>query len=99
MRFFLLIVAFLALAPAVRPIEREIFLMGTSLRVTLFTADREQGIRDTESLIRIVEETEQQLSTWRSDSELSHLNQQALNQPFEASASLFLLLLKLKEWT
>jgi thiamine biosynthesis lipoprotein len=71
---------------SVEPLEREVYLMGTSFRITLYEPDRARGIQQLERAIEIVEQTENELSTWRETSELSQLNRAELMQPYAMSS-------------
>jgi thiamine biosynthesis lipoprotein len=95
---FLLLVFHSFASAEIEPVTREVYLMGTILKATLFERDREKGVQDLEKLIRSIEETEEQLSTWRATSELSRLNVQDVSQPFSASPSLCVLMTRLSEW-
>jgi thiamine biosynthesis lipoprotein len=96
---FSLILFFCAPVTAqVEPVERNVYLMGTSLRMELHEKNREKGLRDLETLVRIVEEAEDQLSTWREWSELSKLNQQDVMKPLRAAPALCDLLKRLTLW-
>ncbi len=55
-------------------VERRLFLMGTGLTVALRAPDRASGLRTSERVVRALEAAEARLSTWRTDSELAHLN-------------------------
>ena len=82
----------------IEPIEREVYLMGTSLRIALYEGEREKGLQDLESLIRTVEEAEEQLSTWRPSSELSRINQLEILHPHLLSPSLCELMVRIGDW-
>jgi FAD:protein FMN transferase len=88
----------ISFADGPEPTEREVYLMGTSFHLVLYEKDREKGIRDLEELVRTVEATENQLSTWRPESELSRLNKQPVSEPFLLSPSLCSLWEKLESW-
>jgi FAD:protein FMN transferase len=103
LRFSIVAILFILLcsdiiAEASDPVERDVYLMGTSFHVILHETNREKGNQELEMLIRSVEETENQLSTWRPESELSRLNRQPVNQPFQLSPSLCSLWEKLETW-
>jgi thiamine biosynthesis lipoprotein len=59
---------------AATTVERQVEVMGTTLRVEVEGADRTAALAVAESLLREVEATERRLSTWRDDSELAALN-------------------------
>ena len=60
-------------------VERSVYLMGTLARFVAEAADRETGLRRLERMVRVVEQTEAELSTWRDDSVLSRLNRQPVD--------------------
>ena len=77
-----LLLSVAAAAPAQEPvtrdegaarIERLLAAMGTGLRIEVEAEDRMEALRASEAAARAVEATEQRLSTWRPDSELSQL--------------------------
>lgn len=55
-------------------VSRQVFLMGTQAAITLRICDRAYGLAQMERLIRILEETEAELSSWRPDTILGALN-------------------------
>lgn len=73
---------------AEEPTEREVSLMGTILRIHSFDSDRNRALQHTEAWIKLVEQTEEQWSNWRSTSEISQLNQHPLNSSFHLSEEL-----------
>jgi FAD:protein FMN transferase len=80
------------------PFEREVYSMGTSLRVILLEKDTAKALRDTEDIIQVVEAADRQLSIWKPESELSRLNAAEIGKPVKISSQLFHLLRKTKEW-
>lgn len=78
------------------PIEREVYLMGTSLHMIFYAQN--DPVDQSEALIRIIEQTEDQLSTWRKTSELTRLNEWEVGIPYAGSESLYSLLKKTKKW-
>jgi thiamine biosynthesis lipoprotein len=79
-------------------LEREVYLMGTSFHIALYESDREKALSDLEAIIKVVEETENQLSTWKPNSELSTLNQFPLSKPFAMSSSLCAMWENMEPW-
>ncbi len=77
----------LALAPP-HEITREVYLMGTRATLSTIDSDRPRAVERLETLLRILEQTDAQLSTWRPDSEVSRLNASAGSGPFALSPSL-----------
>jgi FAD:protein FMN transferase len=92
----LVLFAAIAAAAGPQPVQREVYAMGTMLRIVLYEQDSEKAYRQMEDLIRSVEETEAQLSNWKPESELSRLNALPAGQTFAASASLCKLMVTLQ---
>lgn len=61
-------------------VERVAVVMGTSLRLQIRGSERSAALAASEIALRAVEASEQRLSTWRSDSELSQLLKQPAGQ-------------------
>ena len=80
------------------PLTRQVYLMGTVCALTTFSEEREAGIEQVEGYVQILENAEQQLSTWIDDSDLSRLNRHPLHTPFQLSESLCLLFGRVVEW-
>ena len=80
------------------PFEREVYSMGTSLRIVLTEEDSDKALRDSEELIQVVEAADRQLSTWKQESELSRLNAAKIGQPVKVSKQLFDLISEAREW-
>lgn len=80
------------------PFEREIYSMGTSLRIVLTEENSDKALRDSEELIQVVEAAESQLSTWKPESQLSRLNAAKIGQPVKVSAQLFDLIYEATKW-
>jgi len=57
-------------------VERTVFLMGTLATFVVESPDRPSGVERLDAMVRLIEDTEADLSTWREDSLLSQLNQQ-----------------------
>ena len=83
--------------PAVR-VERTVVLMGTAATFVAEAADRAAALARVERMVRVVEVTEAELSTWRDDSALSALNRQPLGTPFSVSTAVCELLGRLEGW-
>ncbi|MGH9857303.1 MAG: FAD:protein FMN transferase, partial [Acidobacteriota bacterium] len=81
------------------PFERQIYTMGTTLRVVMLEENQDKALRNSEALINLVEETDNQLSTWKETSELSRLNRSIPGEKFQVTESLFLLIRKIQQWT
>lgn len=80
------------------PLERQVYSMGTTLRLVVFENDQQKALRNSETLIRVIEETDNQLSTWKNNSEVSRLNAAEIDRPVRVSESLFVLIEKIKKW-
>jgi thiamine biosynthesis lipoprotein len=87
-------------APDAEPtlIERHAYLMGTRVTLITETADRAAGSRDLERMLRVLEATESELSTWRDDSLLSALNRQPVSTAWQAPRALCELFADLVAW-
>ena len=57
-------------------VERTVFLMGTLATFVVESPDRPSGVERLDQMVRLIEETEANLSTWREDSLLSQFNRQ-----------------------
>ena len=80
-------------------VRREVYLMGTRASLHTYAADRETGLIQIENFLRILEDTEMELSTWRSDSVISRLNRSPVGASFPLEASLCRLFVELRAWT
>ena len=80
-------------------VVRKVFLMGTEATLQMYSADRDTALRQLEVFIRIVEETEDELSTWQTSSELSKVNALALHVPAPVSDRMCRLLTTLRFWS
>ncbi len=84
-------------APPVR-LERTVVLMGTAATLVAEAADRDAALARLERMVRVVEDTEAELSTWRDDSALSALNQEQIGNPLAVSQPVCELLGRLEGW-
>ena len=57
-------------------VERTVFLMGTLATFVVESLDRPSSVERLDQMVRLIEETEADLSTWREDSLLSQFNRQ-----------------------
>lgn len=80
-------------------VTREVYLMGTRCTLTAFASEGSLATRQLEEMIVNLEESERQLSTWRSDSELSRLNALPVGSSLQVTGSLMDLLEKLAYWS
>ena len=67
-------------------VERTVYLMGTRATFVVHATDRGVGLRQLDRMVRSVEQTEAELSTWQSESVLSTLNRQPIGEPFTLSS-------------
>ena len=72
--------------------------MGTRASLQTYTPDRQIGLNQIEGFLRILENTDEELSTWKADSVISRLNNQPLGQAFPLNASLCSLFSQLRTW-
>ncbi len=89
--------AFVAASPTVW-LEREAYLMGTGLRAVVSAPTRSAAIAATEIAFGEVERLERVLSSWRTDSDLSALNQAAPGAAVRPTPALFQLLREVQPW-
>jgi thiamine biosynthesis lipoprotein len=91
--------SFLLLAPpSQRWVEREAYVMGTTLRIAVAAPSRPEGIRAIEDAFEAVRRVDGLLSTWRDDSEIARLNQAPVGQPVHLSPLLYALLRDAARW-
>ena len=79
-------------------VERRAYLMGTRATLVTLAANRTRGLHDLERMLRVLEATEAELSTWRNDSVLSALNRHPVGEEWLAPASLCGLFGELLAW-
>ncbi len=80
-------------------VEREVYLMGTNFHAAVFEGDRDRGLQQIERMVGVVDETEDQLSTWRTNSELSKINQLRRGKRMQMTPSLCSLMQRLRSWS
>ncbi|HEY6360264.1 MAG TPA: FAD:protein FMN transferase [Vicinamibacterales bacterium] len=68
-------------------VTRDAFLMGTRVHLAAYATTRDEGLARLDAALRALERTEQQLSTWRQDSDISALNRQPVGRPWQATRS------------
>ena len=78
--------------------QRQVILMGTRCTLTTEALDRARGRDRLEALLSVLEQTEAQLSTWRSDSRLTLFNKTPVGTPFQLSQPLCRLFEDLYRW-
>ena len=79
-------------------VERTVFLMGTLATFVSEAIDRETGLAKLERMVRIVEETEAELSTWRDDSVLGALNRRPVGEALPLPEGTCALLARVADW-
>lgn len=79
-------------------VERVVFLMGTAATLVAESGDRAGGLDRLERMVRIIEDTEAELSTWRDDSALSAINRRAVGESGAVTPGLCRLLDDLIAW-
>ena len=84
--------------PAQHWVEREAYVMGTTLRIAVAAPSRPEGIRAIEEAFEAVRRVDGLLSTWRDDSEIARLNQAPVGQPVPLSPLLYNLLRDAARW-
>lgn len=72
--------------------------MGTRATLVVATADRGAGLRQLEQMLRVLENTERALSTWRDESLLSQMNRHPLGRPWHAPPRICELLAQTAGW-
>jgi len=85
---------------AALPVEvhRDVYLMGTRASLRTYAPDRQSGLTRMESFLRILEDTERELSTWRVDSVISRLNRQPVGLDLALNETLCSLFVELRTW-
>ena len=76
-----------AAAPAsqsLQRIDREVYLMGTRARLETYAAERAQGLTTLDRALAVLEQTEDELSTWREQSAISALNRHPVGSSWHA---------------
>lgn len=85
--------------PSVAWVERDAFLMGTSLRLSLSAATEREAWAASEAAIRECERMDGLLSTWREDSALAQLNEAPAGTWVALPAELYRLLERCLDWS
>ena len=104
--FPILIVAALSSASQVRiaatapgEIARVAYLMGTRATLITYDTDRGRGTARLDVLLRVLERTESELSTWREDSLVTRLNRSRPDVPATVPPAACALFAELERWT
>ena len=79
-------------------VARQVYLMGTHCQLITYASNRATGLKRLESLLSVLEHTEAELSTWRSDSLLSRLNRHPPGQPFRLNQATCIMLEQVFRW-
>jgi FAD:protein FMN transferase len=79
-------------------VTRDVYLMGTRARLVAAAPDRAEGVQTLERALRVLEDTEAELTTWRDDSVISRLNRQPIGAGFELPHALCDTFAALYEW-
>jgi thiamine biosynthesis lipoprotein ApbE len=72
--------------------------MGTRAELSTYAETRAGGLAALESALAALEETEDELSTWRPSSAVSVLNRQPVGEPWPATPRLCRMFAELWEW-
>jgi FAD:protein FMN transferase len=78
--------------------SRRVYLMGTLCTLHYVSHSPEKSVGRMESMVRILESTEEELSTWKEDSIISRLNRQPVGVPLEVDPSMIKLFKELHYW-
>lgn len=84
--------------PAAIFVSRDVYLMGTRAQLSAYAATRDAGLARLESALAVLEETEDELSTWRESSDISALNRQPIGEPWMADARLCRMFADVWDW-
>lgn len=79
-------------------VERKVYLMGTQATLMTLTTNRDAGLRSLDRMLKILEATERDLSTWDDNSLLTDLNQCPIGQAWHAPRDLCDLFEELFKW-
>jgi thiamine biosynthesis lipoprotein len=82
-----------------RVTERQVYLMGTRATLLSWESSRADAVAALDRMLAMLEATERELSTWRSESFLSQLNRQPVDESREAPDSFCDLFGELTTWT
>jgi thiamine biosynthesis lipoprotein len=79
-------------------VSRDVYLMGTHAQLSTYAAARDGGLATLESALGVIEDTEEELSTWRESSQISALNRHPVGEPWTASPRLCRMFVDMWEW-
>lgn len=80
-------------------VERELFAMGTALRLHAEVADARAGMAALEAAYEEVARLEGVLSSWRAETAMSRLNRAPVGEPVDVTPELFELLAEAEAWS
>ena len=80
-------------------VTRDAYLMGTRAQLATYAITRDAGLATLESGLRMLEETERELSTWQADSEISALNRHPVGAPWQATPGVCRVLADVIDWS
>lgn len=98
MKWLVLAAAFAIGSVADAAMTRQVLLMGTRATLTTWDADSARADGRLERLLEHLEDTENRLSTWRPDSEISRMNASAGHGAFRLSSRTCALFQELDRW-
>ena len=79
-------------------VSRDVYLMGTRAQLSTYGETRDAGLATLESAMAVIEETEEELSTWRESSAVSALNRHPIGEPWRATPRLCRMFADVWEW-
>ncbi len=79
-------------------VTRDAYLMGTRVHLAAYAAGRAEGMATLDSALRVLEQAERELSTWRGDSAISALNRHPVGRAWPASAATCRMLENVFHW-
>ena len=85
-------------APVAHTVQRTVYLMGTRATLVVYATDRAAGLRQIGQMVRSLERTEAELSTWKHGSVLSRVNGQPVGEPLTLSGPVCALWGELTAW-
>lgn len=80
-------------------VEREVFVMGTTLRIGVRAPSRAEGVGAIQEAFHAVRRADSLLSTWREDSEIARLNRAPVGRPVALPLELYRLLRDSERWS
>ena len=79
-------------------VSRDVYLMGTRAQLSTYAATRDSGLAILESALEVIEDAEEELSTWRQSSRISALNRHPVGEPWTATPRLCRMFKDVWEW-